>query len=97
IKLLFTDKFLPVATLFFWQLLGDFLKAASLILGFQFFAKKMTKAFIVSEIASLIILYLFSNYLVTPFGIQGVVIAQVLDNFIYLFVLGIYFRKDLFN
>lgn len=96
IKLLFTDEFLPVTTLFFWQLLGDLLKAASWILGFQFFAKKMTRAFILSEIASLVVLYLFSNYLVVLFGIQGIVIAQALDNFIYLFVLCVYFRKSLF-
>ena len=95
IKLLFTSEFLPVTILFFWQLIGDFLKAAALILGFQFFAKKMTKAFIISEIASLAVLYFSSIYLIKYFGIQGIVMAQALDNFIYLLVLGIYFRKSL--
>jgi O-antigen/teichoic acid export membrane protein len=96
IKLLFTDEFLPVTTLFFWQLLGDLLKAASWILGFQFFAKKMTRAFIVSEITSLAVLYFLSNYLVSLFGIHGIVMAQALDNFIYLSILAVYFRKSLF-
>ncbi|WP_291286183.1 O-antigen translocase [Flavobacterium sp.] len=96
IKVLLTDEFLPVSTLFFWQLAGDALRAASWILGFQFFAKKMTRAFIISEIVSLVVLYLFSSWLVTIFGIRGVVMAQALDNFIYLIILGVYFRKSLF-
>ncbi|MFI0490519.1 O-antigen translocase [Flavobacterium sp.] len=96
IKLLFTNEFLPVTTLFFWQLLGDVLKAASLILGFQFFAKKMTVAFIISELFSLAVFYFSSSYLINSFGIQGIVMAQAFDNFIYLLVLGVYFRKSLF-
>jgi O-antigen/teichoic acid export membrane protein len=97
IELLFTKEFLPVSSLFFWQLLGDLFKVASLILGFQFFAKKLTVAFIISEIFSFGVLYFLSIYLITIFGIQGVVMAHALDNFIYLLLLGIYFRKSLFS
>ncbi len=96
IELLFTKEFLPVASMFFWQLTGDILKVAFLILGYQFFAKKLTVAFIISEIVSLGILYFLSNYFIHFFGIQGVLIAQVVDNFIYLLVLVVYFRKSLF-
>lgn len=96
VKLLFTNEFIPVTSLFFWQLSGDVLKAASLILGFQFFAKKLTLAFIISELASLAILYFSSVYLVKIFGVQGIVMAQAFDNFIYLLVLVVYFRKSLF-
>jgi PST family polysaccharide transporter len=96
IKLLFTNEFLPVTTLFFWQLVGDVLKASFLILGFNFFAKKKTFVFIVAELLSLGVLYFSSIYLVEIFGIQGVVMAQAFDNFIYLMVLVIYFRKSLF-
>lgn len=96
VNLLFTHAFLPVTTLFFWQLAGDSLKVASLILGYQFFAKKLTLAFIVSELFSLLVLYFSSVYLVNFYGIQGVVIAQAFDNFVYLLVLIVYFRKSLF-
>jgi O-antigen/teichoic acid export membrane protein len=96
IKLLFTNEFLPVNTLFFWQLLGDVFKVASLILGYQFFAKKMTLAFILSELFSFGVLYFLSIYLINSFGLQGIVMAQAFDNFIYLLVLAIYFRKSLF-
>ena len=96
VKLLFTEEFLPVTTLFFWQLVGDIFKAASWVLGYNFFAKKMTLAFIITEIASLAVLYFSSIFLIKIFGIQGIVIAQAFDNFIYLLVLGVYFRKSLF-
>ena len=96
VKLLFTNEFMPVTALFFWQLLGDILKVAAWILGFQFFAKKMTLAFIITELSSLAVLYFLSNYLVKIFGIEGIVMAQAFDNFIYLLVLGLYFRKSLF-
>jgi len=96
VKLLFTKEFLPVTNLFFWQLSGDVLKVSSLVLGYQFFAKKMTLAFIIFELASLGILYFSSSFLINIFGIQGIVMAQALDNFTYLLVLIVYFRKSLF-
>jgi PST family polysaccharide transporter len=96
VNLLFTHKFLPVTTLFFWQLVADVLKVASLILGYQFFAKKLTVAFIMSELFSLAVLYSSSLYFINEFGIQGIVMAQAFDNFIYLLVLCVYFRKSLF-
>ena len=96
IELLFTQVFIPVTELFFWQLLGDVLKVASLILGFQFLAKKLTLAFILSEIFSLTVLYFASNFLISVYGIQGIVMAQAFDNFIYLLVLVVYFRRSLF-
>lgn len=96
VNLLFTNAFLPVTTLFFWQLIGDVLKVASLILGYQFFAKKLTTAFIISELFSLAVLYFSSLYFINEFGIQGIVMAQAFDNFVYLLVLMVYFRKSLF-
>lgn len=95
IQLLFTEEFLPVTALFFWQLIGDVFKVASLILGYQFFAKKLTKAFIISELFSLLVLYFFSLFFVNQYGIEGMVMAQAFDNFLYLLVLVIYFRKIL--
>jgi len=97
IQILFTSEFSAVSDLFFWQLLGDFLKAMSLILGYQFFAKKLTKAFIVTELLSLAILWFSSTYLITVFGIKGIVMAHSFTFFMYFLVLAIYFRKSLFG
>jgi PST family polysaccharide transporter len=96
VKLLFTSSFLPVASLFLWQIVGDIFKAASLILGYQFFAKKLTLAFIVTEIFSLFLMYSFSHYFILLYGLEGIVMAHALTYFIYLTVLLIYFRKSLF-
>lgn len=96
VKILFTNEFLPVTTLFFWQLLGDLLKMASWILGYQFFAKKMTLAFIVTELFSHCIMFISSSYLVRLFGLEGVVMAHTMTYFVYLIVLVVYFRKSLF-
>jgi PST family polysaccharide transporter len=96
IKLFFTKDFLPVADLFFWQLLGDTFKVASLILGYQFYARKLTVAFICTELFSLLLMFSFSHYFIINYGIAGVVMAHTLTYFIYLIVLLLYFRKSLF-
>jgi O-antigen/teichoic acid export membrane protein len=96
VKLLFSKEFLPVTDLFFWQFLGDIFKVCSLILGYQFFAKKLTLAFILTELFSLFILYTASVYYIQIFQIEGVVITYAFQNLSYLIVLAIYFRKSLF-
>lgn len=96
VKILFTPEFLPVTTLFFWQLLGDVFKMGSWILGYQFFAKKLTFAFIITELFSLLVTYFSSFFLIKTFGLEGIVIAYALTYFIYWIVLVIYFRRSLF-
>ncbi len=87
IQILFTADFEPVENLFFWQLLGDFFKAISLILGYQLLAKKMTKVFIATELISLFLLYFFSVNLIKIFDIQGVIMAYCLSYVGYFLVL----------
>lgn len=96
VKFLFTKEFLPVEDLFQWQLIGDTFKVASLILGYEFFAKKMTVAFIVTELVSLGILYIFSMFLIDLYGIEGIVMAHAFTYILYFIVLSIFFRKVLF-
>jgi PST family polysaccharide transporter len=96
IQLLFTKQFLPISKLFFWQLIGDTFKAASFILGYQFYAKKLTKDFILFELLSLTVLYFSSIYFISIFKIEGVVMAYAFTYAIYLLSLAIYFRKSLF-
>jgi PST family polysaccharide transporter len=95
IYVLFTTEFTPVRELFFWQLLGDVFKAASMILGFQFFAARLTSAFIITELFSLFVLYLSSLFLIAVVGVKGVVMAHAFTYFIYLIVLVIYFTMTL--
>lgn len=95
VRILFNQDLAPVADLFFYQLLGDVFKAAAMILAFQFFAARLTKAFIISEILSLLILYYSSLLLTDANGVKGVVIAHCVTYFVYLAGLMVYFRKQL--
>jgi len=95
VKLLFSEAFLPMANFFVWQLVGDFFKICSLILGYEFFAKKMTRAFIATEILSFCVLYLSSNLLIAKYGTEGAVMAHAFTYFVYFSVLIIYFRRKI--
>ncbi|MDB4225203.1 O-antigen translocase, partial [Flavobacteriaceae bacterium] len=77
------DEMLP---LFKWQLLGDFIRLASLVLAHQFLAKKMVRNFIFSELLSLGLFYGFANYLVTQYGLEGIVMGHFLRYIIYFIV-----------
>jgi PST family polysaccharide transporter len=95
IQVLFSTEFESMESLFLWQLVGDLLKASSLIFGTILIATKQTKAFIITEIVSLFIMYYSSNWLLHANGIDGIVIAHTFTYFMYLLVLVIYFRKTL--
>ncbi len=96
ILILLSKQFLPCSKLFFWQLIGDLFKALSLILGFQFFAKKLTKQFLIFETISLFILYFSTNYFMQSFKIEGVVIGYAVTYLFYFVFLIFFFKRSLF-
>ncbi|QAA82908.1 O-antigen translocase [Aequorivita sp. H23M31] len=87
-----------MASLFKWQLMGDFVRLASLVLAHQFLAKKLVINFVVTEIMSLALFYGFAYYFVGIYGIEGVVMAHLLRYIIYflvvLFLIIRYFKKQ---
>jgi O-antigen/teichoic acid export membrane protein len=89
------DDMLP---LFKWQLLGDFVRLASLVLMHQFLAKKLVKSFIFSEVVSLSLFYILAHYLVEQYGIEGVTMAHFIRYIIYFavvfFLIMHYFKKQ---
>lgn len=95
IQVLFSTEFETMESLFLWQLVGDLLKAMSLIFGTILIATKQTKVFIITEIVSLFIMYFSTNWMLHAIGINGIVIAHTFTYFMYLLVLVIYFRKKL--
>jgi PST family polysaccharide transporter len=72
--------------LFKWQLIGDFIKLISIVLAHQFFAKRLVRNFIFTEILSLVLFYVFANYLSDIYGVEGVVMGHLLRYIIYLLV-----------
>jgi PST family polysaccharide transporter len=85
IMIIYPD-FHGMESLFKWQLLGDFVRLAALVLGYQFLAKKMVRNFIFSEVLSLALFYGFAYYLVGIYGVEGVVMAHFLRYVVYFFV-----------
>lgn len=88
------DAMLP---LFKWQLLGDFVRLASLVLMHQFLAKKLVRSFVFSEVVSLGLFFLLAHYLVEQYGVEGVTIAHFIRYIIYFavvfFLIIRYFKK----
>ena len=97
IELLFTKKFMPMETLFFWQLIGDFYKMASWVLSFLMLEKAKTTIFIISEIGFSALYVILSIIFIKNYGIQGASISFALNYFIYLLAMIFLFRKLLFN
>ena len=97
IKILLSTEFLPMENLFAWQLMGDFFKACSLILGYQMIAKKMIRAFVVTEVFSFAVLYVSSIQLVQKIGAEGAVMAHAVTYFVYFVTLAAYFAVKLKN
>jgi PST family polysaccharide transporter len=97
IKALFTVEFLPMQSLFLWQLLGDFLKIAGWILAYMMIAKAMTQEFIITEIA-FSLLYVFLGFILIKYsGIIGLTQAYALNYLLYFVCMMIMFRKLLFK
>lgn len=83
--------------LFKWQLLGDFVRLATLVVSHQFLAKKMVKSFVITELFSLGLFYFLSKYLVDIYGAEGVVMAHLYRYIIYFsLVIGViwYYFKN---
>ncbi len=93
-----SKEFMGMLPLFKWQLMGDFIRIASLILMHQFLAKKLVKSFVFSELTSLGLFYFLANYLVSFYGVEGVVMAHffryILYFFLVFFLVMRYFRKQ---
>ena len=91
-------EFYGMEPLFKWQLIGDFIRFASLILAYQFLAKRRVIPFVATELLSLGLFYLFSKLLINEYGAEGVVIGHMLRYGVYFVVVMIiaftYFKPN---
>ncbi len=97
VLLLQSEEFLGMKYLFKWQLLGDFVKVASLVVAYQFLAKKMLKEFVVTEIISLVLFYVFADFFMDTLGAEGIVLAHFLRYVIYFLAVLFALRKYLYG
>jgi O-antigen/teichoic acid export membrane protein len=86
IQIIYTEEFLGMQSLFKWQLLGDFVKFVAIVLSYQFLANKQIKYFVVTELLSLFLYYIFGRCFVNDFGSEGIVMAHFLRYVIYLVI-----------
>lgn len=90
--------FYEMSPLFKWQLVADFLRLITIILGYQLVAKKLVRSFIFTEVISLALYFGFARYLVDIYGVEGVVIANFIRYIIVIFIVWYfvnrYFRKS---
>jgi PST family polysaccharide transporter len=83
ITILFSPEFYEMSGLFFWRLVGDFLKIASWLIAYLMHAKAMTKLFIVTEISFTGLTVVFSVVFGFMLGLQGVVLGYAVNYMIY--------------
>ncbi|NNC51081.1 MAG: O-antigen translocase [Flaviramulus sp.] len=95
---IFTNEFQPVEDLFLWQLLGDFIKVLSIVIAYQFLAKKMFWHYILTEAFLIIILYSTSVYFVNLFdSAEGAVVAHFVSYLMYYGIILLIFGTSLFG
>ncbi len=94
IQLLFSEDFIPMRQLFFWQLVGDVIKISSWLIAYLMLAKAMTKTFIVTEILFNLSFVLLAILLLDKFGLVGISYAFAFNYSLYLVVIC-YLTKNL--
>ncbi|WP_452219843.1 O-antigen translocase [Lacinutrix salivirga] len=97
VKVLFTEEFEPVTDLFLWQLLGDFIKVLSIVIAYQFLAKRMFWHYIITEAFSVLILYATSVFFIDEFGVEGATIAHFVTYVMYYALILFIFSSSLFG
>jgi len=90
-------EFKPVEDLFFWQLLGDFVKVLSIVIAYQFLAKNMFWHYIITEAFSVALMYLTSIYFIDMYGVKGATIAHFVTYAIHYGVILVIFSNSLFG
>lgn len=89
IEVLFSRSFLPMRSLFLWQLIGDTVKVGSWILAYVFIGKGMVKYYVFSEIIFTFSFFFIIVALEPHFGLESVAIGHALNyllhfGFVYL-------------
>lgn len=95
IIMLFSEKFLPMRELFFWQILGDIVKMGSWIFAYLMLSKAMIKLFVITEIIFAISSILLSIFFVNLIGFDGVSLAHFINYSLYWIVVGVSIFKVL--
>jgi len=97
VALFLTEKFVFVESLFGWQLLGDLIKIMSIVIAYQFIAKKMFIHFIVTELFLITATYFTSVYFIDIYGVKGANMAHFVSYVLYYIIILLIFGSSLFG
>lgn len=95
VLILFTDKFMPMLELMFWQLIGDIAKIGSWIISFMMLSKAMTKLFIWTESIFALTILPITYLTIHIFGFKGIAIAFFINCSLYWIVCSFFSFKKL--
>ena len=97
VELIFSIEFKQMEELFLWYLLGDFVKVLSIVIAYQFLAKKMFWHYMITELFLVALIYLSSIYFIDLYGVKGVTIAHFVTYLFYFGVILLIFGTSLFG
>lgn len=95
IRILFSQEFLPMDSLFIWQLIGDFFKICSWLLAFLMVAKARMKAYITTEIVFALTFIFLGFVFMRLNGVIGITQAYLINFILYLICMVILFKDIL--
>jgi len=84
ILIMYTDEFLLLSDLFYFQLFGDFIKGVSFLFSFIMLAKSMTGAFVSTQVIFSLSFVILSQFLASKYGLIGVSGAYAINYTLYL-------------
>ncbi len=96
ITLLFSDSFVPATEYMVWQLPGDFFSMLSIPLMYLFYSQKRVKAFVLIEVAGLLVYMLFIFVLVPIFQMKGLILANMVKA-ILVFLAVFFLQSKIFK
>jgi PST family polysaccharide transporter len=97
VRIVFTDKFLPVIDYIPIQLVGDLLKMIGWTLGFVLVATFRSRWYIAIEIVVPVVFIVTARTLAASMGVSGVTIAHVLASAVYCVLSVIALRDIIFR
>lgn len=97
VLLFLSEEFLPMLSMFKWYLIGDFLKIASMVISYQLIAKKMFWEYVITEVLSVLVLYVLSSYWIKLKGFEGASMAHLAHYMFYFVMMLVVFRKTFFS
>ncbi len=97
VQIIFSIEFEPMEDLFLWYLMGDFVRVLSIVIAYQFLAKKMFWHYMITEIFLVLLIYLSSIYFIDIYGVKGATIAHFVTYMMYFGVILLIFGTSLFG